>query len=76
LFIWATDYVPSVPGFCSEEGVNIEAAKDAIVSDILSKGALPAGLTTGTVNVAGKLLTYNAYKLADGTINVGRVTVK
>ena len=59
-----------------EAGVEIQAAKDAITNDILSKGALPPGLTTGTVNVAGKLLTYNAYKLADGTINVGRVTVK
>ena len=59
-----------------EAGVEIQAAKDAITNDILSKGTLPPGLTTGTVNVAGKLLTYNAYKLADGTINVGRVTVK
>jgi hypothetical protein len=59
-----------------EKGVNVQAAKDAIVNDIASKGTLPQGLTTGTVNVGGKLLTYNAYKLADGTINVGRITVK
>ncbi len=59
-----------------EEGVNIEAAKDAIVNDIAGKGPLPQGLTTGVVNVGGRVLTYNAYKLADGTINVGRITVK
>lgn len=59
-----------------EEGVNVEAAKDAILNDISAKGTLPQGLTTGTVNVGGRSLTYNAFKLADGTINVGRVTVK
>jgi hypothetical protein len=59
-----------------EAGVNVEAAKDAILNDIATKGALSPGLTTGTVNVGGRSLTYNAFKLADGTINVGRITVK
>jgi hypothetical protein len=56
--------------------VNPEAAKDAIVNDIAGKGALPQGLTVGAVSVAGRLVTYNAYKLADGTVNVGRITAK
>jgi hypothetical protein len=38
--------------------------------------ALPQGLTKGQVNVGGRLLEYNAYKLPDGTINVGRITVQ
>ena len=59
-----------------EEGVNVQAAKDAILNDIAAKGALPQGLTTGTVNVGGRVLNYNAYKLADGTINVGSIRVK
>lgn len=59
-----------------EAGVNVEAAKSAILNDIVAKGALSEGLTTGTVNVGGRSLIYNAFKLADGTINVGRVTVK
>ena len=59
-----------------EAGVNVEAAKDAILNDIAAKGTLPQGLASGTVNVGGRSLTYNAFKLADGTINVGRVTVK
>jgi hypothetical protein len=59
-----------------EEGVNVQAAKDAILNDIAGKGALPQGLTTGTVNVGGRALNYNAYKLADGTINVGSIRVK
>jgi len=56
--------------------INIEAAKNAIMVDIASKGNLAQGITIGTVNVGGRALIYNAYKLADGTINVGRVTVK
>jgi RHS repeat-associated protein len=59
-----------------EAGVDVEAAKGAILSDIAGKGALPSGLTTGTVNVGGRSLTYNAFRLADGTINVGRITIK
>ena len=37
--------------------------------------SLPQGLTTGQANVRGKVLQYNAYKLPDGTINVGPITV-
>jgi hypothetical protein len=58
-----------------EAGVSVQAAKEAILSDIALKGSLPSGLSTGTVNVGGRNLIYNAYKLADGTINVGRITV-
>lgn len=59
-----------------EIGVDVETGKDAILRDIANKGVMPQGLTTGTVNVGGRQLTYNAYKLTDGTINVGRITVK
>ena len=58
------------------EGVNIEEAKDAILSDISRKGMLPQGLTKGAVNIGGRTLNYNAYKFADGTINVGSITAK
>ena len=59
-----------------EAGVSVQAAKEAILNNIVLKGSLSPGLTTGTVNVGGRSLTYNAFKLADGTINVGRITVK
>jgi hypothetical protein len=38
--------------------------------------SLSEGFSKGQVNVGGKTLEYNAYKMADGTINVGRITVQ
>lgn len=57
-------------------GIDKQAAADAITNDLAGKAeSLPQGLTKGEVNVGGKTLEYNAYKLPDGTINVGRITV-
>lgn len=37
---------------------------------------LPVGkLHTGTVNAGGRSLQFNAFRLSDGTVNVGRITV-
>ncbi len=59
-----------------EAGIDKQAAENAIKNDLAGKEAsLPQGLTSGEVNVAGKTLRYNAFKLSDGTINVGRITV-
>jgi hypothetical protein len=59
-----------------EAGIDKQAAENAIRNDLAGKEAsLPQGLTTGQVNVEERVLQYNAYKLPDGTINVGRITV-
>jgi RHS repeat-associated protein len=59
-----------------EAGIDKQAAESAIRNDLAGKGAsLPQGLTKGQVSVQGKVLQYNAYKLPDGIINVGRITV-
>jgi hypothetical protein len=60
-----------------EAGIDKQAAADAITKDLSGKAeSLPQGLTKGQVNVGGRTLDYNAYKLPDGTINVGRITVR
>ena len=60
-----------------EAGIDKTAAEDAIRNDLAGKErALPQGLTKGQVTVAGKTLEYHAYKMPDGTINVGRITVR
>ena len=59
-----------------DAGIDKQAAEKAIREDLAGKeDSLPQGLTKGRVNVGGKTLEYNAYKLSDGTINVGRITV-
>jgi len=59
-----------------EAGIDKQAAENAITNDLAGKQAsLPQGLTTGQVNVEGRVLRYSAYKFPDGTINVGRITV-
>lgn len=59
-----------------EAGIDKKAAEDAIRADLAPKAdSMPEGLTSGEVRVAGKTLRYNAFKLPDGTINVGRITV-
>jgi len=59
-----------------EAGVDSRPVLDAIRKDLEEKGSdiLP-GLNKGTVSVDGRLFDYNAYRLPDGTINVGRITV-
>ncbi|MGH9574109.1 MAG: hypothetical protein ACRD40_11340 [Candidatus Acidiferrales bacterium] len=60
-----------------EEGISRAAAEEAIRGDLAAKEAtLPEGLTKGEVNISGRILDYNAFKLPDGTINVGRITVR
>jgi len=60
-----------------EAGINKQAAADAITKDLAGKAeSLPQGLTKGQVEVGGRTLDYNAYKLPDGMINVGRITVR
>jgi RHS repeat-associated protein len=59
-----------------DAGIDKNAAEQAIRQDLAGKeSSLPQGLTKGRVNVGGKTLEYNAYKLPNGTINVGRITV-
>ena len=49
-----------------------EAVEAAIRADIAAKGVRPVGeLVKRTVIVEGRTIQYNAYKLPDGTINVG-----
>lgn len=59
-----------------EAGISKDAAESAIRGDLAGREeSLAPGLTKGKVNIAGKTLEYNAYKLPDGTINVRRITV-
>jgi RHS repeat-associated protein len=55
-------------------GLSVPAVRQAIIAD-LSKVALSEGLYSGIVTVGGRTLTYNAFKLPTGIINVGRITV-
>ena len=41
------------------------------IADSFQKGQL----MKGTVIIEGRQLNYNAFRLQDGTINVGRITV-
>jgi RHS repeat-associated protein len=60
-----------------DAGIDKNAAEQAIRQDLAGKeSSLPQGLTKGQVNVGGRTLEYNAYKLSDGTINVGRIKVQ
>jgi hypothetical protein len=58
-----------------EKGISRQSAESAIRNDLASQHLSP-GQNLGSVNVNGKTLQYNAYKLQDGTINVGRITVE
>jgi len=58
-----------------EVGLDRGAVRDAIQNDLTEKGtSLKDGLYNGRVNVNGVDVDYAAYKLPDGTINVGRIT--
>ncbi len=60
-----------------DAGLDKNQVEDAIRQDLAGKeSSLPQGLTKGQVQVGGKTLDYHAYKLPDGTINVGRITVQ
>lgn len=56
-------------------GYDPTAVQSAVTSDLKSIGSsLQQGQYTGTVVVDGTTFKYSAYKLPDGTINVGRIT--
>lgn len=56
-------------------GHDATAVQGAVTSNLNSIGAsLPQGQYTGTVVVNGTTFSYRAFKLPDGTINVGRIT--
>jgi len=56
--------------------LNPEDVQGAIKSDIGNGGNLQSGSNTRYIEVDGKTLRYNAYKLPDGTINVGKIVVE
>jgi RHS repeat-associated protein len=60
-----------------EAGIDRQAVSDAITQDLTPiKQSLPEGqLYKGTVDVNGTRIDYNAFKLPNGKINVGRITV-
>lgn len=58
------------------EGIDVLPVKDAIRQELATNGAAarPIGSGwSGSVNVGGQNIGYSAYKLPDGTINVGSI---
>jgi filamentous hemagglutinin len=56
-------------------GYDATAVQNAVTGNLNNIGAsLPQGQYTGTVVVNGTTFNYSAYKLPNGTINVGRIT--
>lgn len=56
-------------------GLNRDAVSNAIRADLARRGPIfPGANMTGNVSVSGVTLEYRAFALADGTINVGRIT--
>jgi hypothetical protein len=57
-------------------GYDARTVQSAITSDINNIGvSIPQGQYSGTVVVNGTIFNYSAYKLPNGTINVGRITL-
>lgn len=60
-----------------DKGIEVGPVKNAIRQDLTTKGAAarPAGGNgwSGSVNVGGQNIGYSAYRLPDGTINVGSI---
>src|SRR6516164_4339136 len=56
-------------------GLDRDAISNAIRSDLARQAPVSLGANmTGNVSVGGVTLEYRAFALADGTINVGRIT--
>ena len=56
-------------------GLDRNAISKALRADLVRQGPiLPGANVTGNVSVCGVTLEYRAFALADGTINVGRIT--
>jgi hypothetical protein len=57
-------------------GMDQGAVQTAIQADIAANAAaINAGLNVRTLTVGGQQITYNAFKLPEGVINVGRITL-
>lgn len=57
-------------------GLDQGAVQSAVEADIAANlNAITAGLNVRTIIVSGQQLTYNAFKLPSGVINVGRITL-
>ncbi|PRD40391.1 hypothetical protein C5748_27270, partial [Phyllobacterium phragmitis] len=56
-----------------ELGMSRQRVQDAVVADLLPAGNLSSGLNVRFVTIDGVRLQYNAFKLPDGTINIGRI---
>ena len=58
-----------------ELGLDRNAVSDAIQADVVRQGPISLGANiTGKISVVGVTLEYRAFGLADGTVNVGRIT--
>jgi RHS repeat-associated protein len=58
-----------------QAGLDQRAVEAAVRQDLSRLGTIPPGLTQRTITVNGTSITYNAYRLPDGTVNIGRITV-
>ncbi len=57
-------------------GMDQAAVQAAIQADILANSsAINAGLNVRSITVGGQRITYHAFQLPDGVINVGRITI-
>ncbi|MFY0480916.1 hypothetical protein [Achromobacter marplatensis] len=56
-----------------ELGMNRKHVQDAVLADLPSISNLSDGLNVRFVIVGGVRLQYNAFKLPDGTVNIGRI---
>ncbi|WP_413614876.1 hemagglutinin repeat-containing protein [Halomonas cupida] len=56
-----------------ELGMSRQRVQDAVVADLPPVSNLSSGLNVRFVTVDGVRLQYNAFKLPDGTVNIGRI---
>ena len=56
-------------------GLGRDEISNAVRADLVRRGPiLPGANVTGNVSVGGVMIEYRAFALADGTINIGRIT--
>src|ERR1700730_9049632 len=61
--------------YTDQLGLDRDAVSNAIRADLARQGpASPGANITGNISVSGVTIEYRAFGLADGTINVGRIT--
>jgi uncharacterized protein RhaS with RHS repeats len=61
----------------NDKGIDPETAMEKITNDINrlnGEGKIGDGLNRGSINVNGATVDYSAYRLPDGSVNVGRMT--